>query len=319
MQVRRGAVIAAVAVLLAAAAIGVVVVVNKDSGTPAAECVIPAPPAGGSGDTAGAEPLTDQEFSAAQLQNAATISAVGIARDLPLRARIIAIATALQESTLRNLDYGDRDSVGLFQQRPSQGWGTVEQIMDPVYSAGKFYDELVTVPNWRTDPLTEVAQAVQRSAFPDAYAKWEDEATVLAAAFAGTSAPELRCRPDAAAPTAAQPTREPLSGTQNANGRLRALLAAAHAELGAGAADVTVRSVGSAGRSAVVTFTGGGLSAGTGNRMLAAWMVAHSTGTGVQDITVDGRRYRGGSWSGPDSGNPPAGAAARDAVTVTVG
>lgn len=318
MQGRRGAVIAAAAVVLAAVVVGVVVAVNRQSEAGSAECVIPAPP-GGDADSPGraaAGSLSDQEFSAAQLQHAATISAVGIARDLPLRARVIAIATALQESTLRNLDHGDRDSVGLFQQRPSQGWGTVAQIMDPVYAAGKFYDELVTVPNWRTAPLTEVAQAVQRSAFPDAYAKWEDEATVLATAFAGASAPTLRCRTDSVPSTAAQLAREALPGTQNADPRLRTLLAAAHAELGAGEATVAVRSVGAAGRTAVVTFTGGGLAPRTGNRMLAAWMVAHATGSGVQDITAEGRSYRGGTWTSTDAGT---GDAASDAVTVTVG
>ena len=77
---------------------------------------------------------------------------------------MIALATAQQESRLRNLDYGDRDSLGLFQQRPSQGWGTEAQVQDPVYAAGKFYDGLVKVPDWETGRLTEIAQAVQRSA-----------------------------------------------------------------------------------------------------------------------------------------------------------
>lgn len=112
-------------------------------------------------------------WSGEQRKNAATITGVGKARGLPPRAAQIAVATAIQESTLRNIDYGDRDSVGLFQQRPSQGWGTVKQIMDPVYSAGKFYDGLVKVKGWKGMPLTKAAQTVQRSGFPDAYAKWE--------------------------------------------------------------------------------------------------------------------------------------------------
>lgn len=78
----------------------------------------------------------------------------------------IALATALQESALRNIDYGDRDSLGLFQQRPSQGWGTPAQIMDPVYSAGVFYDRLAEVPGYSRLPLTVAAQRVQRSGFP---------------------------------------------------------------------------------------------------------------------------------------------------------
>ena len=92
---------------------------------------------------------------------------------------IIAVATAMQESSLVNLTGGDRDSVGLFQQRPSQGWGTPEQLHDPTYAAGKFYDKLLTVAGWQTMPLTEAAQAVQRSAYPEAYAKWEQPATTL--------------------------------------------------------------------------------------------------------------------------------------------
>ncbi|MEW5535664.1 hypothetical protein AB1328_37815, partial [Streptomyces virginiae] len=80
---------------------------------------------------------------------------------------------------------GDRDSLGLFQQRPSMGWGTPEQITDPVYSAGIFYDHLVDVPGYSRLPLTVAAQKVQRSGFPQAYAKHEPDATVLTAAFAG--------------------------------------------------------------------------------------------------------------------------------------
>ena len=101
-------------------------------------------------------------------------------RALPQRAVIVALATALQESKLRNLNYGDSDSLGLFQQRPSQGWGTPTQIMTPTYAAGKFYDALLKVPNWQAIPLTQAADAVQHSAFPDAYRDWEPRATALA-------------------------------------------------------------------------------------------------------------------------------------------
>ncbi|MFB7154447.1 hypothetical protein [Streptomyces virginiae] len=125
------------------------------------------------------------EMSPEQAANAATIAAVGVAKGLPDRAVTIALATAMQESALRNLDHGDRDSLGLFQQRPSMGWGTPEQITDPVYSAGIFYDHLVDVPGYSRLPLTVAAQKVQRSGFPQAYAKHEPDATVLTAAFAG--------------------------------------------------------------------------------------------------------------------------------------
>ena len=89
-------------------------------------------------------PSARVEVTPEQAGNAATISAVAVSRGLSSRATTIAIATALQESKLRNLRYGDRDSVGLFQQRPSQGWGTVEQILDPVYASNAFYNKLVT-------------------------------------------------------------------------------------------------------------------------------------------------------------------------------
>ncbi|MEW2070350.1 hypothetical protein [Streptomyces sp. NPDC007346] len=135
------------------------------------------------------------EMSLHQAANAATISAVGTTRGMPERAVTIAIATAIQESTLRNIDYGDRDSVGLFQQRPSQGWGTVAQIMDPVYSAGEFYDHLAEVPGYSRLPLTVAAQRVQRSGFPQAYAKHEPDAALLAAALTGREPTSLNCTP----------------------------------------------------------------------------------------------------------------------------
>jgi hypothetical protein len=119
------------------------------------------------------------ELSAAQRQNAATI--IGVARGLgaPPRAWLIALATAMQESTLNNINYGDRDSLGLFQQRPSQGWGTPAEVTDPVYSTTIFVRRLLEVPGWESLPVTVAAQTVQRSAFPDAYAKWEGLAAEL--------------------------------------------------------------------------------------------------------------------------------------------
>ncbi|WP_309246932.1 hypothetical protein, partial [Streptomyces somaliensis] len=134
-------------------------------------------------------------LSPEQAANAATISAVGTTRGMPERAVTIALATALQESALRNIDYGDRDSLGLFQQRPSQGWGTPRQIMDPVYAAGAFYDRLAEVPGYSRLPLTVAAQRVQRSGFPQAYAKHEPDAALLAAALTGRSAASLTCTP----------------------------------------------------------------------------------------------------------------------------
>ncbi|MCX9192606.1 hypothetical protein C3Y87_14520 [Carbonactinospora thermoautotrophica] len=129
-----------------------------------------------------------------QAANAATIAAVGIRRRLPERAVTIALATAMQESKLRNLLYGDRDSVGLFQQRPSQGWGTREEILDPVYAADAFYDALLQIPRYQRLPLTEAAQRVQRSATPYAYAKHEPAAAALAGALTGRNQQGLTCQ-----------------------------------------------------------------------------------------------------------------------------
>ncbi|GAA3824261.1 heavy metal transporter [Streptomyces chiangmaiensis] len=142
------------------------------------------------------------EFTPEQAANAATISAVGTTRGMSERAVTIALATALQESGLRNIEHGDRDSLGLFQQRPSQGWGTSKQIMDPTYAAGVFYEHLAKVPGYAQLPLTVAAQRVQRSGFPEAYAKHEPDAELLAAALTGHAAATLTCqgRP---APTAA--------------------------------------------------------------------------------------------------------------------
>jgi hypothetical protein len=132
-------------------------------------------------------------LTAEQTGHAATIAGVARDRGLPDRAVVIALATAMQESRLRNLDYGDRDSLGLFQQRPSQGWGTPEQVQDPVYAAGTFYDRLVNVPNWRTGRLTVVAQTVQRSGFPEAYQQWEPMAVGLTAALVSDGGAALAC------------------------------------------------------------------------------------------------------------------------------
>ncbi|MCT2546335.1 hypothetical protein [Streptomyces atratus] len=142
-------------------------------------------------------------MSPEQAVNAATISAVGTSRGMPERAVTIALATALQESGLRNIEHGDRDSLGLFQQRPSQGWGTEKQILDPVYSAGEFYRHLAEVPGYSRLPLTVAAQRVQRSGFPQAYAKHEPDAALLAAALTGRTPAALNCAPPRA--TAAGP------------------------------------------------------------------------------------------------------------------
>jgi hypothetical protein len=159
---------------------------------------------GGGGSSAVSTECTvagsDVRVSSEQAANAATIAAVARSRGLPPRATVIALATAQQESRIRNLDHGDRDSLGLFQQRPSQGWGSEAQVQDPVYATGKFLDGLVEVPDWETGRLTDVAQAVQRSGFPEAYQQWEPMATALAGALLSDQPGQLTCtyRPDEA-------------------------------------------------------------------------------------------------------------------------
>lgn len=135
-------------------------------------------------------------LSPEQMDNAATIVGIAMGRGMPARAGTIAIATAIQESKLRNINYGDRDSLGLFQQRPSQGWGTEEEILNPDYSTNTFYDALVKVRDWENGVVTEVAQEVQRSAFPDAYGDHETEGRVLASSLSGHTPASMVCRLD---------------------------------------------------------------------------------------------------------------------------
>lgn len=124
---------------------------------------------------------------------AALISGVSVKRGLVPRAASIALATAYQESGIRNLDYGHSDSIGLFQQRPSQGWGSVEEIMDPWYSATAFYKELVKVKGWKDGDINDVAQAVQRSGHPEAYRKHVTNARSLASALTGQTPATFTC------------------------------------------------------------------------------------------------------------------------------
>jgi hypothetical protein len=128
-----------------------------------------------------------------QAANATTIAAVGKRMGLPDHAVTVALAAAFQESGLHNLSHGDRDSLGLFQQRPSQGWGTPSQIMVPSYAAGAFFQRLAAVDGWQAASVANAAQQVQRSAAPDAYAQWEAEARVLAQAMTGEVPAGLSC------------------------------------------------------------------------------------------------------------------------------
>ena len=134
------------------------------------------------GVTGGITLLSDEQEA-----NAAVIISVGRELGVPDYGIVIALATAMQESSLRNISYGDRDSVGLFQQRPSQGWGTVAQLTTASHAARLFYGGasnpnkgvtrgLLDISGWQSLTLTQAAQKVQVSAHPDAYAKWEASA-----------------------------------------------------------------------------------------------------------------------------------------------
>jgi hypothetical protein len=185
MPMKRGAVVAigAVGVLVLAVGAGISWISGKGVGPllpPREQCLA---------TVSGATVVLDLE----QAESAAIIAGIAVRRGLPARAATIALATAYQESGLRNLAHGDRDSLGLFQQRPSQGWGTVAQVRDPHYAAAKFYDALVKVKNYQTLAVTVAADRVQRSAFPNAYADHEADARVLASALTGQSRGVLSC------------------------------------------------------------------------------------------------------------------------------
>lgn len=139
-----------------------------------------------------------ETFDPEQTGNSALIAAISMKRDLPPRAATIALTTAYQESKIRNIRYGDRDSLGLFQQRPSQGWGTSEQVLDPVYSTNRFFDSLVKYEGYETADITTIAQKVQRSGYPEAYRDHEGQGRVLASTLTGHSPAGVTCRLEAA-------------------------------------------------------------------------------------------------------------------------
>lgn len=163
----------------------------------------------------------------------------------------IALATALQESGLRNVPVGDRDSAGLFQQRPSQGWGTRAQVLDPVYASTTFYQRLRAQPGWSQRSVADAAQLVQHSAAPYAYAPWEPLARAVAAALTGERPAALTCRGlTTSAPSAS-------------------LVTTAVAELG--------------------TATLSGAHPAARGWSISSWLVAHASRLGIDRVTFDGR------------------------------
>jgi hypothetical protein len=250
-----------------------------------------------------------------QAANAALIAAVGQARGMSARAVTIALATAMQESKLRNLDYGDRDSLGLFQQRPSQDWGTPEQIMDPLYSAGEFYTELANVPGFETMPITEAAQAVQRSAYPDAYANHEAAARSFASTLTGHSPGGLTCTLRAAS--------EPES-PQAFLGVFRSEwgdLAAERATFTSGAAGADGSGPDGSGEGGGTPAAGGGVTlraeSSTRAWAYAQWAVAKAEQLGVESVAVGGWLWQRptGTWE-PAPSPTAAAVGTTDSVTV---
>ncbi|WP_445153812.1 hypothetical protein ACTWLI_10510 [Arthrobacter sp. Hor0625] len=228
-----------------------------------------------------------EDLATDQAANAALISAVAVRRGLPARAASIALATAMQESKLRNIGHGDQagpDSRGLFQQRPSQGWGTEEQVMDPYHATNAFYDALVKVPGYESMPITQAAQRVQRSAYPGAYAQHEPMARAFASALTGFTPQGLDCslrKSDAAGDPA----------------EVRDRLAA---DFGVAAA--------ASGRTVTV--------AAEGNRAwaVAQWAVANAKPLAIADVRVDGQAWSRSARNGWQAAEGTAGGQ----VTITL-
>ncbi len=238
------------------------------------------------------------ELDPEQAGNAAVIAAVAVRRGLPGRAVTIGIATAIQESKLVNLPDGDRDSIGLFQQRPSQGWGTPAQVRDPVYASNAFYDVLVKVEGYQDLPITKAAQTVQRSAFPTAYADHEPEARILASALTGYSPGGFTC---ALSDVGTLPQETADAGGMTP--RARAVARAAAREAGRTATAVP-------GDPSAARFALEGEDNRTTAWALAHWAVARADGLSVVSVETDGRRWvRSASEQGwtATAGAAPAG------------
>ncbi|WP_461015383.1 hypothetical protein [Streptomyces daliensis] len=260
---------AAFAVLLGLA--GYAVTHYVTGGVGPARCIVRSP----------GEGAVDYEIEPDQAANAATIAAIASQRDLPKEAVTIALATAMQESGLRNLDHGDRDSVGLFQQRPSQGWGNEEEAMDPVIAAGKFYDHLEQIEGYTQIPLTDAAQRVQLSAHPEAYAKHEANAKLLANALTGGRAAAFHCTAGYKGPSTKAGSPEKLrEQLVREFGRdvLPAEARRASATTGAGSGR-------SAERQREIVIPAGADERGW---ELAYWAVAHSAGLRIAEVSFQG-------------------------------
>ncbi len=252
------------------------------------------------------------EIDTEQAENATLITAVAVRRGLPARAVSIAIATAFQESKLRNIRHGDRDSVGLFQQRPSQGWGTVEQIMDPTYATNAFYDALVKIDGYQEMRITEAAQRVQRSGFPEAYQAHAAGARALASALTGYSEAKVSCVVDEAE---VDEQREGDNGLTPRADRVRRSLREAFGDLALGGFAAGGVSNGHMEESA--HYSGRAIDVfvrpvNSGNKRtgwaIAQYLVAHAKRLEIEHVIFDDRIWTGGrrSEEGWRDYDPPA-------------
>jgi hypothetical protein len=223
--------------------------------------------------------------------DAATIAGVAARERLPREALTVAYATAWQESKLENPSYGDRDSVGIFQQRPSEGWGSKAQLEDPAYAARAFFGALVKIPGYAKLPVDVAAQDVQRSADGAAYEQYAQSGAALATDLTATPH-AVTCWYD----PASQAASEGVSAKLNLRGALSGF-ADAFGRPGADGA-VTSVSVARAGGSAVI-------SAARGDGWTAAnWLVANASSYGITQVSYGGYQWTAGlnetSWQ-PDS------------------
>ena len=255
------------------------------------------------------------DLSTEQAENATTIVAVGVRRGLPARAASIALATAYQESKLRNLDHGDRDSLGLFQQRPSQGWGTAAQIQDPYHAVNRFYDALVKVDGYQTMRITEAAQEVQRSGFPEAYEDHAADGRALASALTGYSRARFSCVVDD--PGSASPEAPGRNGLTPRADRVRRDLRKAFGPLPLGGYDAggvsTGHMKGSAhyeGRALDVFVRPISPAHKRTGWAIASYLVAHASRLDIDHVIFDKRIWTAGArseqgWRDYDPGNGP--------------
>ena len=213
-----------------------------------------------------------------QAADAATIAGVAVHAGLPARALTIAYATAFQESKLENLSYGDRDSVGIFQQRPSEGWGTTAQLQDPAFAAKAFFGALVHVTNYVKIPVYQAAQDVQKSAYGYAYQQYAQTGTLLAADYT-TTPHAVTCWYN---PTT-QAASQGVSTKLNLTGALKGLQDA----FGKPGRGQVVTGISRAGSGKSVTVR----AAAKDGWPVANWLVTHASSYGITQVSYAGYQW----------------------------